>query len=175
MNDCNNDGSQSEQNFTRVHNLGVDIIAKHNKYTNYTSTQAWAVGLGTLIGGHDVRNYDPDKYVGVELIVLALRDKFKDIGGVGVHAVEYIELLKKHYPETSSSVLRLTMASSVDNNPISPVIITNTYHPPVLQLHTQAGNDISGKSSVYTNAELSELEDRIDREVADLIFDIVLT
>ena len=175
MNDCKNDGPQDERNLARVHNLGLDVISKYNKYTNYTSTQTWAVGVGSLIGGYDIRDYDPAKYSAIELIVLALQDKFKDIGGTGVRAVEYIKLLRKHYPKTSSSILRLSVVSTMDNNPLRPVIITDTYHPELSELYVQAANDAIGDSSIRTNEELEKLRDRIDDEIVDLIFDMVLT
>ena len=49
----------TDEDLTRVHKLGLYIIAKHNKYGHYTDTQIWAIGIGSLVNNHDVRDYDP--------------------------------------------------------------------------------------------------------------------
>ena len=161
------------EDLTRIHDLGMAMIESHNKYDDYTPTQIWAVGLGGMIGNYDISDYDPSKYSSIEFVVMALKNNFENIGGPGVGAIEYINLLRKYYSEDTSSVLRLSLASNVDDNPLSPVIITDTYHPKLFKLYINAANDAVGKKSIYTNEELELLKDRIDDEVSDLIFSIV--
>ena len=163
----------TDEDLTRVHKLGLDIIAEHNKYTNYTDTQVWAVGLGSLVSNYDVRYYDPDEYSGVMLLVLALQDKFRDIGGTGVHAPEYIELLKRYYKDTSESILNLSIVSKMSDNPLTPVVITDKYHPPLLRLYIKAVNDIKGEKSICTDEELDWIRDKIVSEISNLMFNIL--
>ena len=165
----------TDEDLTRVHKLGLDIIAKHNKREHYTDTQVWAIGLGSLVNNCDVRDYDPDKYSGVMLLILALQDKFKDIGGIGVHAPEYIELLKKYYGDTSENILSLSIVSKVSDNPLTPVVITDDYHPPSLRLYIKAANDINGEKSVCAEEELDWIRDKLAREISNLMFHIVST
>ena len=161
------------ENFTRIHNLGMAMIESHNKYEDYTPTQIWAVGLGGMIGNYDISDYDPSKYSSIEFVVMALKNNFKDIGGPGVGAIEYINLIRKYYSEDAPSVLRLSLASSMDDNPLSPVIISDTYHPKLLRLYVKAANEGVGRECIYTNEELEILKDRIDDAVSILIFSIV--
>ena len=173
MIDSNYSKKPTDEDLTRVYKLGRAIISEHNKYKKYTSSQTWAVGLGSLIGNYDVRDYDPEEYSSIELIVLALQNNFKDIGGPGVGAIEYIKLLRKYYPKTSSRVLRLSLASSVDDCVIRPIIITDTYHPKLSRLYVMGANDGAGEKSIHTDEDLEYLRNSVDDIVADLIFGIV--
>ena len=146
----------------RICDLGHDSITKYNKYYNYTNKQIWVVGLSTLIGNHDVTKYDPDEYSDVELFVIALQDKFKDIGGTGVGVIEYLELLKKHYPETVSDVLSLTVVTGTRLNSLTPVIITDTYRPTMLKLYTQAAREMSGTGMIITDEQLTDIQELVE-------------
>ena len=163
---------QSDREAWQVYQFGVFIIDKYNKYTNYTPTQAWAVGLGMLDVGYDIRDYDPAKYSGIELLVLALQSKFKDIGGPNTHTTRYIDLLKIYYPNNTEEVLRLVVMSMMTDNPMTPVVISDIYHPTLETLLIQAAGEIGIKSDVYTDSQLAEIQTMISETVYTLITDI---
>ena len=165
------DGSAAN-NIKRLLELGMGIIAEHNKYTNYTPRQICAVGSGGLIGNYDVRDYDPEEYTAVELYVLVLQDKFKNIGGRGVKVTDYVELVRKYYPDTPDEILRLSIMSMSHYNTISPIIITNEYHPTILQLYTELARAITKTRIIVTDKELIEMRESLDKSVSDLLFEM---
>ena len=156
---------RNDREAMQVHQFGLFVINRYNKYKNYTPTQIWAVGLGMLNGGHDIRDYDPAKYSGVEMLVLALRDHFKGIGGQDVCVTRYIQTLKAYYPDTTEEVLRLSVMSMMPDNSITPIVITDVYHPELETLYIQVANEIGIKSSVYKNSQLTEIREIVGVEV----------
>ena len=93
-----------------------------------------ALGVGASRGNHDIRDYDPEEYSGVEMLVLALQDHFKNIGGPGVGVTRYIETLKIYYPDTTDSILRLSVAAVLEKYPLYTPI-SDKYHPPLDELY----------------------------------------
>ena len=156
------DTGQPTLDARRICDLGYNSITKYGMYTNYTNKQIWVVGLSTLIGNHDVTEYDPDEYSDVELFVIALQDKFKDIGGPGVGVFEYLDILRTHYPETVSDVLSLTVVTSTKLNSLTPIIITNTYFPTMLKLYTQVAREMSGVKMIVTDEQLSDIKELVE-------------
>ena len=171
MTDIVHHNSQVVDDIERVYKLGLTRI-KHSNYKHYTIIQVWAVGLGTLIGNHDVYNYDPATHSGIELLVLALRDKFKNIGGMDIHVIEYLTLLKKHYPENVDDALFLSVVSSSSSTVLTPVIITDTYHPSILQIYTLTYRDIYNVNVIPTDSQLGKLRTLVKESAYAIIVEM---
>ena len=165
MKDYSIRGKLSVGDMSGLHMLGLITITKHDKYNKdeYDSNKIWAVGLGSLIGNHDIRDYDPKKYTYTELRILALQDKFKDIGGSGVDVNDYLAILKKYYPGNLDDVLHLTIASKYIYDELTLISISDAHHPPLVSLYKQAGIDMSEgwivKQVIHTRRLLTDMVD----------------
>ena len=165
MKDYSIKNKQSVRDMCRLHSLGLPIITKHSRYNvnDYDFIKIWVVGLGSLIGNHDIRDYDPKKYTYTELRILALQDKFKDIGGSGVDVNDYLAILKKYYPGNLDDVLHLTIASKYIYDELTPISISDAHHPPLVSLYKQAGIDMSEgwivKQVIHTRRLLTDMVD----------------
>ena len=157
----------------RTYSLGLSVITNRNTHDNYDFTHIWAIGLGTLDGNHDVSNYDPSKYSGTELLVLALQDRFEGIGGRDVKVTDYVELVRKHYPEDVEDVLCVTIASKRGYSELVPVTITEEYHPPLESLARLAVG-MANINDAYVVKHSGLIWNIINKAVSNLMFDIHL-
>lgn len=159
------------EHLTDLHSAGLAIIVKHNKYNveDYDDIKIWTVGLGCLSDNYDIRDYDPKKYTYTELRVLALQYKFKDIGGPGIDANDYLVILKKYYPGNLDDVLCLTIVTKYICDELTPTDVSNTHNLSLASLYKQAGIDMSeeniDKQVSHTRLLLASITDAFIRRM----------